>query len=252
MSKIYFKIKIQDLTDSILEKSLVKNPYKSKRSIDGKKILLTFDDSDIPLEVLKMGYLPMSGEEVISDSDLQSDAPALIDNSDPKDSSGRLITRTAITEIGNHFELISFEIQLATTNGVYNCEDSNQDSGIATYQMLDSNMQITINPALAKVTEIYLQFGKNIEPIGGILSQQEPSVTDARMFITALPGLVNIPFGGGGINLSLIGIGGSLDVDAKSPKTIPYIPGTPQFRIRIFHELLNNHKFQFHLKLYTT
>lgn len=56
MAKIYSKILISELTDEIMEKSLVRNPYKARRTQDGLYVFLSFEESNIPLELFKLGY----------------------------------------------------------------------------------------------------------------------------------------------------------------------------------------------------
>jgi len=63
MKKVYFKVLISDLTEDILSKSLVKNPYKTNRSTDGKYLMLSFKENVIPLQLLKLGYSILSLDE---------------------------------------------------------------------------------------------------------------------------------------------------------------------------------------------
>lgn len=84
MSKIYFKILISDLTEELLQKSLVKNPYKCRRTTDGKYILLTFLEDEAPLSAFKAGYTPISSSEIkleLQNSEWDSEEkPPIIDN----------------------------------------------------------------------------------------------------------------------------------------------------------------------------
>ena len=64
MKKTYFKILTKDLCDEILTKSTVTNPYRTNRTLDGKYILLSFDESNIPVILFKLGYSPLNEIDV--------------------------------------------------------------------------------------------------------------------------------------------------------------------------------------------
>ena len=56
MSKCYFKVKSEHLTNELISQSLVKNIYRCNRTTDGKYVMLTYLDSQIPVELFKLGY----------------------------------------------------------------------------------------------------------------------------------------------------------------------------------------------------
>lgn len=85
MKKIYFKVLIAHITEAILNKSTVKNPYKTQRTTDGKHILLSFEENKIPSEIFKMGYVPMNINEAKTELQTSSwpddeTTPSLINN----------------------------------------------------------------------------------------------------------------------------------------------------------------------------
>jgi hypothetical protein len=189
----------------------------------------------------------LDDSEEMSESEVQEILLAI--SSEPKDSSGRKIVRQAITEPGNHFELVSIEVR--TSNSATCMKDDGTDLGITSLVRRDVNGAVTTDPAATVITDVHLTFPIQIQAIGAILTQKEPATSDARFFMTAYPGVLNIPFGKGGVNLALIGIGGMIDADSKAPKDLPAIPGVPHFRIRTRHEAGLDHKFQLHMKIYT-
>lgn len=67
MAKVYSKILISELTESIMEKSLIKNPYKARRTQDGRYIFLSFENNNVPLELFKLGYPILNSAQMQSE-----------------------------------------------------------------------------------------------------------------------------------------------------------------------------------------
>lgn len=83
MDKVYFKINISDANQNILDESLSNNPFTLRRTIDGKSILISFKNSNIPIDLLKWGYIPI--EDIVAELNKpewndSEEKPAIIDN----------------------------------------------------------------------------------------------------------------------------------------------------------------------------
>jgi hypothetical protein len=99
MQKQYFKIKISDLTDEVLDKSTSDNPYSAKRTLDGKYILLSYVQKSVPAYLLKLGYIPMNSDDArteLSSSEWYEEETtgSIINNGSLKDSNNSPIVRT--------------------------------------------------------------------------------------------------------------------------------------------------------------
>lgn len=86
MSKVYAKILVSEITQEILDKSLISNPFKARRTQDGKYILLTFTEDNLPLELFKLNYSLLNSTEVLTELqnaewDSNGSIPAIIRSS---------------------------------------------------------------------------------------------------------------------------------------------------------------------------
>ena len=179
----------------------------------------------------------------------------------PKDTSDVPLSRTTVTKIGWHFQLHSIEITTAKWNGFHNKKINPitlviSDLGFVTYKLFDaSQAQITdeANIADARITQMDWCVDHEMEIVGAIFSQNNAPTTDIYMWTFAAPGIANVPFGQGGLNLKLIGTGGTVDADGKAAKYLhPSIPmaGINKFRTILKHDAGVQHTFQLSYKLF--
>lgn len=93
----------------------------------------------------------------------------------------------------------------------------------------------------------------DMEVIGGYYFQNEPPSDNAFMWVHLAPGILNYPFVQGGINLRMLGQGGTLQADGRVSKfmsaTVPF-PGTNKFRVTINHPVGLQHEAQFMFNLF--
>lgn len=65
MKKIYLKVPIIALTSSIVKSSNTANIYEARRTKDGKFVMLSFKEEDIPVELFQAGALLYTPEEAL-------------------------------------------------------------------------------------------------------------------------------------------------------------------------------------------
>jgi len=62
--KVYIKVLITDVTDNVMQMSIVPNIFLARKSTDGLYVLLTFIHTNIPVELFIKGYLSMNKGEM--------------------------------------------------------------------------------------------------------------------------------------------------------------------------------------------
>lgn len=59
-SSVYVKIKIVDITQEIIDRSMTTNVFNLKKTLDGVHTLLEFDQTNIPIDLILLGYSILS------------------------------------------------------------------------------------------------------------------------------------------------------------------------------------------------
>jgi hypothetical protein len=146
-------------------------------------------------------------------------------NTDPKDTTGRPIVRTAATKEGWRAEFHSFRI---TTSGSVVSKKRNGDStGLCTFKMIDAQGAET--QVVAECVESVMTWEPtyDVEIIGATAMQASSPVQDVYLHVTAAPDIPaqyggSVEFSVGGINLADMGVGGVVDFDGRATKFVPY------------------------------
>lgn len=174
-------------------------------------------------------------------------------NKPMSDSDGNQFTRAKITQSGWYFQLHSIEVTTGKTTAHVNKDRFGNTLGFCTTTLYDASRNVTLTEALAKFTKVVWAPTHDLMALNGILTQAAPPASDTYLWVTASPGVADIPFGQGGINLKLAGTGSSINADGKAPKVLSYIPAYPTanaFEIFVEHALLLQHQFQLHLGIF--
>lgn len=157
----------------------------------------------------------------------------------PRDSTGRPITRRAITNDGWHYQLHCLEFQTSKLNSVYNKDENGNDLGFGSIKLFkEDGSEITLEAEenLAVKTQVDWMTNHEMDIIGGQLYQAAPPVGDCRLWIIAAPGILNLKFGQGGINLKYAPAGGAVNADGRASKYLPPSPaGINKFRLIFKH-----------------
>lgn len=175
---------------------------------------------------------------------------------DFRDASGRKIHRSAITTEGYHYQLLSIEVTTADKDGFYNKDYAGTDLGYVTHKIYDaSDVEITdaANEGNAVRTEVWIRPPFSYEAIGGLFSQATAPSTDIRLWVTGLPGIANIGFTTGGINLKHSGTQPYRVTDGRAPKYLAYVSGVSDansFKLTLRHDAGVQHTFQLHLEIF--
>jgi len=176
-------------------------------------------------------------------------------DTDPKDSTGRRIFRPAITTDGYRFNPNWIEIITSKLNGVINVDENLSDLGQCTSELYKSDGSLITDQTTAELlcTKTVITFTPHVshEPIGGMLFQNAAPITDVRLFIKAYPLVQPTTFGNGGINLRLIGITGTINLDGKATKYMPYIPGVVTWQFTLQHNPGVKHEFALLMELFS-
>lgn len=170
---------------------------------------------------------------------------------EPRDSSGRYLTRIATTIEGWHYQPHAIEFTTAKYGGFYNKKiDSSDfftetDLGFVTMKIYDSNnSEITSsqNEGNAVKTVIDWMPLHDYEVIGALYYQQNEPTQDIRLWVFGVPDVPaayggSIPFVQGGINLKHVGTGHGFSSDGRSSKYMTYnaTTKTNKFRIILKH-----------------
>lgn len=173
----------------------------------------------------------------------------------PKDQAGRQIVRTAATIDGWHAQFHCLSFSSSVLGSLYNKDTNGDDLGFTTLKLYDAyDVEITdVNDEENAVkTVIDLMPDHDYEIVGGRLFQAGPPLTDVRLWIVGLPGILDVGFSNGGLNLKLIGNGGSVDFDGRASKYLPYNSGagTNKLRIVLTHGAGVVHEIQLLLEIF--
>lgn len=155
----------------------------------------------------------------------EATAYLLAEDTDPKDQTGRRIIRTAATISGWHYQLLALEITTAKYQGYFCQDDQGNDLGFITAKIFDiNNAEITSAQSEGNAVKTVIDVHPNhdYELIGSIFSQAEAPTTNIRLFSTGAPGISNIKFSVGGINLKQIGARTIQIADGRASKYIAY------------------------------
>lgn len=163
------------------------------------------------------------------------------------DSNGIPLARTKITKSGWHYQAHGTEFVTAKLNSVFNEDANGNDLGLTTIKYYDNNNVELVAGTQAELdancvkTVFSWESDQDIDVIGGILEQPVPPTKDVRVWVIAIPDLPaanggSVPFTQGGVNLRYIS--GSLDIDGKTAKTLPYDSTyhTSKFEIIVKHD----------------
>lgn len=174
----------------------------------------------------------------------------------PKDLSGRPIQRAAATIDGWHYQINSLEITTSDKDGYYHKDENGDDIGFVTHKIYDSNgTEITdaANEGNAVKTCVWFRPSHSYELIGAIFSQNSVPSTNMRLWVTGLPGIYNVKFGNGGINLKHLGSGTFQVADGRASKYLAYnsqAVDANSLKLTIKHDAGTQHTFQLHFELY--
>ncbi len=169
----------------------------------------------------------------------------------PKDTDGSIIQRPKAAKAGWSYQLHGISIATSTIGGFYNKDDAGNDLGFVTLKLYDVNgteitTQGTADTDCVK-TQVDWCVNHEMEIIGGSLYQSEPPTTDIYFWCKAAPGIANIMFAQGGINLKNVGIGGAINADGRASKYLhPSVPvaGVNKFRLIFKHNAGVKHNTQ--------
>lgn len=174
----------------------------------------------------------------------------------PKDISGRNIYRQAATVDGWHYQLLSTEITTAKKDGFFSQEEDGTSLGFVTHKIYDANdAEITdaANEGQAVKTVVWVKPTHSYEIIGAVFGQKDVPTSDIRLWVTGLPGIANVKFARGGMNLKHAGSGTYQLADGRASKYLAYnaqAPDANAFKVTIKHPQGTQHSFQLSLEVY--
>lgn len=177
-------------------------------------------------------------------------------NIEKRDISGRAIRRFAATAEGWHYQLLSVEVKTAKLGGFYNKDKAGSDLGFVTYKLYDvNNVEITEaqNEVNAVKTIVLIRPTYSFEIIGAIFGQAALPANDIYLWVTGLPGVADVKFSIGGINLRHAGIGAYQLADGRAAKYLAYnaqVPDANSFELTAKHAAGEQHSFQLSFEVY--
>lgn len=168
----------------------------------------------------------------------------------PKDGTGRPIVRGAITLDGWSAQFHAMSFKTSQLDSAYNKKVNGDDLGFMTLKCYDEDdeeieSQETADSEAVK-TIIEWQPNHDFEIVGGQLMQAAAPGSNVYLWVIGLPGILNVMFTQGGINLKMCGAGGVVDFDGRASKYLPYNggAGTNKFRIVLKHGAGVKHELQ--------
>lgn len=173
-----------------------------------------------------------------------------------KDTSGRQIVRTSATIEGWHYQLLSTEMSTSKLNGFFSKNEDGTDTGFVSSKIYDVNNTEIIDAAnefLAVKTIVWIRPPHNYEILGSLFGQFLTPSQDIYMWATGLPGIANIKFAQGGMNLRHFGIGTFNLADGRASKYLAYnsqIPDMNSFKLTFKYPIGFQHTFQFSFELF--
>lgn len=175
-------------------------------------------------------------------------------DTEPKDTAGRPITRGAVTEDGWHFDPEWIEVTTSTIDGFFNKSVDGADLGQCTVELFDEEdtlitTQEAADTACVKTVLTFTPTAPH-QPIGASIYQKEVPAGDVRIYPRAYPGVANIIFGNGGINLRFAGTNESIKLDGRAVKTMPYYPGVKTWEFTLLHGAGVKHPLAIFLEIF--
>lgn len=177
-------------------------------------------------------------------------------SSPPVDDDGAMYVRRKQTKAGWNYQVHVLEI--TTASGVKNDKIDpvtlvKSSLGFCTFKMYDVNREETVVPALAVTTVVDWMVNYDMEIIGAILAQGSAPASDLYLHIYGAPGIANIPFTTGGLNLKHYSNGAMPEADSGATKflsaTLP-VAGANKFRIICDHGLGVQHSFSLAFRIF--
>ena len=175
----------------------------------------------------------------------------------PKDADGSIIQRPKAAKAGWSYQLHGVAIKTSDLSGFYNKNDSESDLGFTTIKLYNSSGTEITDQSTADTdcvkTVIDWCTNHEMEIIGGALYQSTPPDSDLYFWCKAAPGIANIMFVQGGVNLKLVGSGGIVNADGRASKymhpTVP-VSGINKFRLTFKHAAGVKHEMQMLFELF--
>jgi len=218
--------------------------------------LAQYANSDFVLQELAAGNAAMSGD---GSTDVQGGAADQINflkDYKPTDATGRPIVRNAVTIEGWSAQFHAVGFCTSKLNALRNHGDDGNALGFATAKFYDDeNNELTtqedIDSECVK-TVIDWMPSHDYEIVGGQLMQAQPPASNVYLWVKGLPGILNVMFAQGGLNLKLCGQGGIADFDGRASKFLPYNSGagTNKFQLILRHEAGVQHEVQLVLEIF--
>lgn len=216
---------------------------------DDKYILASFD-SIFSLDCLIIKSDPKSADQIDFETNYKDISNKKLQDTD---SSGRIITRTASTLKGWHYQAHSVQFEVNKLGSVYNKDKNGNDLGFTTMKVYDSNGFELVTQAEVDLsgckTVVKWNPTYDIEIIAGNIRQMVKETVDSYIYVdviipTGYPApydILYIPFTQGGVNLNYIGADEPLKTDGRSSKLVPCSLGA-YFEITVNYEanILNN------------
>lgn len=218
--------------------------------------LAQYANSDFVIEELAAGNAKMSGDGTTDLSGGASDQINFLKDYKPVDAAGRPVVRPAITIEGWGAQFHSVGFTVGLKDSVYNKDDAGNDLGFATMKFYDASgvEQTTQEDITANAVKTVLTWmpTHDYEIIGGQLNQDAKPASNVYMWAKGLPGILNVMFAQGGLNLKLCPAGNIVDFDGKASKFLPYNAGagTNKFDFIFKHNTGVQHELQFLLKIF--
>lgn len=218
--------------------------------------LAQYANSDFVIEELAAGNAAMSSDGSTDIDGGASDQINFLKDFKPTDSTGRPIVRSAVTQEGWGAQFHSIGFTVGTKDSVYNKDDEGNDLGFATLKFYDEDdveqtTQVNITANAVK-TVLSWKPTHDYEIIGGQLNQSVAPASNIYMWAKGLPGILNVMFAQGGLNLKLCPVGNIIDFDGKATKFLPYNggAGTNKFDFIFRHGVGVTHELQFLIKIF--
>lgn len=220
-------------------------------------LLFDFSTDDDLLTDITSGDAAISKDGVTDISGVSAQIDYLKNGvQEPRDLANRQVVRFAATIDGWHYQLLSTEITTAKKDGFYCKDEDGNDVGFITHKIYDSNgTEITDaqNEGNAVETRVWVRPTHHYEVIGAIFGQNSVPTNDIRLWVTGLPGIYNVKFARGGINLKHAGSNMYQLADGRASKYLAYnaqAADANSFKFTIKHPQGTQHTFQVSLEIY--
>lgn len=174
----------------------------------------------------------------------------------PKDVTNRLIVRPAATISGWHYQVFTVGITTSKYGGYYCKDEDGTDITFASHKIYDSNgdeITSSANEANAVKTCVWFRPNHDYEIIGARYAQAEAPSTDVRVWVIGLPGVANVKFSRGGINLKHVGAGTISMADGRAAKYLQYnalSADANSFKLTFRHDAGVQHECQVSFELF--